>query len=277
MAWTKRDQIIGDQLQEWIQTLNQDNSNDFKDTYVKWLEHGYSLIPDKIKTPFFEKLDTWLFHLHSLIQSMQIQEDTRNRILSTARVFDDKVQTISDMRNLTIDQLSYIADQHSARHRLYSFIQGGVTGTGKSMILSTDFLVMIILNMRAVQIIAVSYGYDIKTPFEMMTSLKVFHAASLPKRLKGKAWELLLNDLEEQQYFYEGIDQVTSYQWLEEPFKQVAKAYLISLFQKEKDSKLSLIPLAIGAGANYQFSRKVTDFADKYYKFRYLYDKGWEL
>lgn len=276
MQWTQRDQAVWDQVQIWIDTLNEEKSNDFTNTYEKWMDHGFSMIPDHIKEPFFEKLDTWLFHLHSLIQSMQFQEDARNRILSTARVFDEEVNTIPEIKNLTIDQVSYIADQHSARHRLYAFIQGGITGTGKTILLGSDFLVMIILNLRAVQIIAMSYGYDIKTPYEMMTSLKVFHAATLPKRLKGNAWDLLVRELGEQQYFYDGTDQITSYQSLEGPFKQLVKVYFISLFQKEKDSKWTFIPLVVGAGANYLFSRKVTDFADKYYKFRYLQDKGWE-
>ncbi|MGE6259348.1 EcsC family protein [Heyndrickxia sporothermodurans] len=274
MNWTNRDQMVWEQIQGWIDALQDEGSNDLINTYGKWMDQAFLFIPNNMKEPFFEKVDNWLFHLNSLIQSLQIQEDARKRILSSARVFDDNIHIISDMRKLTVDQVSYIADQHSARHRLYSFVQGGITGTGKSVLLSTDFLVMLILNLRSVQIIAMSYGYDIKTPFEMMTTLKVFYASTLPKRIKRTGWDQLILDLDDKQYFYEGTDQITSYQWLEEPFIQLAKSYFISLFYKEKESKLSIIPLAIGAGVNYQFSRKVTDYADKYYKFRYLLDKG---
>jgi hypothetical protein len=35
--------------------------------------------------------------------------------------------------------------------------------------------------------------------------------------------------------------------------------------------------MAIGAGANYQFTRKVTDFAHKYYQYRYLLKKQGEV
>ncbi|MGE8206318.1 EcsC family protein [Heyndrickxia sp. NPDC080065] len=274
MNWTERDREVWQQVQEWIHTLHQEELNDFKRTYEKWVNKGLSLIPEKFTEAFFGKLDTWLFHLNALIQSLEIQDDTRKRILRSARIFDENIHTISDMKNLTIDQASYISDQYSARHRLYSFVQGGITGTGKKIILSTDFLVMILLNLRAVQITAMSYGYEIKTPYEMMTSLKVFHAATLPKHLKGNAWEQLMIDLEQSQYFYEGTEQVTTFEWLEEPFKQLVKACFISSFHKEKDSKLSLIPIVIGAGVNYKFSKKVTDFADTYYKYRYLQDKG---
>lgn len=273
MNWTARDQMVREQIYDWIETLQQEKTNDFVNTYGKWMDQAISKIPSNVKEPFFEKLDLWLFHLNSFIQNLQIQEDCRQRIISSARVFDDSIQSISEMKKLTIDQASYIANQHSARHRLYSLVHGGITGIGTPMVLSSDFLVMLILNLRSVQVIAMSYGYDCKTPFEMMTALKVFHGATLPKRIRGVGWERLMNDLEDNQYFYEGSDEVISYQWLEEPIKQLVKALFISRFYKEKESKSSLLPIAVGAGLNYQFSRKVTEYADYYYKYRYLLEK----
>lgn len=270
MKWTNRDQAVWEEIENYIHSLESIRSNDFKDTYIQWVDQAISFIPKHLSDIFFEKLDSWLFHLHSFIQASQIQEDARIRILTSARVFDESIQTIADMRKLSIDQLSFIADQHSARHRLYALAQGGMTGTGKSILLSTDFLVLMMFNLRSVQITAISYGYDVKTPLELMISLKVFHAATLPKRLRREAWEGIVIDLQEDPYFYQGPENLLSYQWLEEPFKQILKTYFITMFK----SKPSIIPIAIGAGLNYQFSRKVTDFADKFYKYRYLLDKG---
>ena len=91
---------------------------------------------------------------------------------------------------MKIDQVRYLNSQHSSRQRLYSLVQGGVTGTGGAVPLSTDLAAIAILNLRAVQITAMTYGYDPQQPFEMMASLKVFHAATLPERLKAEGWKL---------------------------------------------------------------------------------------
>lgn len=57
MQWTQRDQAVWDQVQIWIDTLNEEKSNDFTNTYEKWMDHGFSMIPDHIKEPF---LKNWI-------------------------------------------------------------------------------------------------------------------------------------------------------------------------------------------------------------------------
>ena len=44
----------------------------------------------------------------------------------------------------------------------------------------------------------------------------------------------------------------------------------IVLFKKKLIQGIPFISMAIGAGANYQLTRKVTDFAHKYYQMRYF-------
>ncbi|PKR84303.1 EcsC family protein [Heyndrickxia camelliae] len=274
MSWTNNERKVWEDIEHWIQSFQTYEENDFQNLYGKWVDKAVSAIPESLTEPFFEKLDTWLFHLHSLLQGMQIQEEARERILKSAKAFDDSILSIEDMKKLSIDQLSYIADQHVSRHKVYSLLQGGMTATGQPIFVSSDFLALVLINLRSVQLTAITYGYDVRKPFEMMTALKVFHAASLPNRLRGSGWDNLTNDLEEQHslYFYEGMEKVMDYRWLEEPFKQLMKVFFISLFNK-KASKSSFVSLALGAGINYQFSRKVNQFAEKYYQYRFLLDK----
>ena len=74
------------------------------------------------------------------------------------------------------------------KHRLYSFAQGGVSGSGGMVLLGGDLPAMAVINIRVVQLIAMTYGYEVNTPVEMMLALKVFHAGMMPKRLQGVAW-----------------------------------------------------------------------------------------
>ncbi|RDI44273.1 EcsC family protein [Falsibacillus pallidus] len=278
MAWTKTDKKYWEDILAFEETLYKYEPNDLEKTYVKWVDQGFSMLPENLQEQFFEKLDSWLFHLHSLLQGSQIQNDARERILGTARIFDDDIQSISDLKKLNIDKLHYIAEQHAARHRVYSLIQGGIAGTGGPIAIGTDFLALAIMNLRAVQLTGMSYGYDVQTPFEMMSSLKVFHVATLPARMKSHGWEELKQQAKESyDYFYSGNEQLTNNTWLDEPLKQVIKAMFIQLFRKRLISGLPFISMAIGASVNYQVMRKVTTFSEKYYQFRYLTDKEGRL
>ncbi|MDR4948861.1 EcsC family protein [Neobacillus cucumis] len=275
MPLTDRETLVMNEIRSWEKSLLNYEANDFQLLYEKYLERSFSLLPEKVQSQFFSVIDGWLFHLHSIIQGSQLQIDAKERILSSGRIFNKEVEKIADLRQLNIDQLQYIAEQQIARHRLYSFVQGGLSGTGGTLLLGVDIPAMAVINLRVVQLIAMTYGFEVNTPFEMMTSLKVFHVATLPPRIQKEGWASLMAELEEQEerYFYEGNEEITDITWLEQPAQQLFKAIVIMLFRKRSIQGIPLVSMAIGAGTNYQLTRKVTDFAHKYYQLRYLLHK----
>ncbi|MDW7614087.1 EcsC family protein [Peribacillus simplex] len=275
MEFTNREIKIWNEISEWQENLYQYERKDLSALYDKWLEQGFDLLPDNVQQQFFEKLDTWLFHLHAMVQSSQIQIDARERILASARLFKEDIETLDDLNHLSIDQLNYIANQHIAKHRLYSFAQGGVSGSGSLLLLGSDIPAMTVINVRIVQLIAMSYGVEVNTPFEMMMALKVFNAGAMPKRLQGMAWEELIREVQnaEDDYFYLGIEELTNPTWMEQPLKQLLKAVSITVFRKKLVRGIPFISMAIGAGANYQMTRNVSEFAQKFYQYRYLQKK----
>lgn len=275
MEFTNREMKIWNEISEWQEKLYQYEPTDLAALYDKWLEQGFALLPENVQQQFFEKLDTWLFHLHAMVQSSQVQIDARERILASARVFNEEIETLSDLNHLSIDQLNYIANQHIAKHRLYSFAQGGMSGSGGLLLLGSDIPAMTVINVRIVQLIAMSYGVEVNTPFEMMLALKVFNAGAMPKRLQGIAWEELIREVHtaEDDYFYLGIEELTNPTWMEQPLKQLLKALSITVFRKKLVRGIPFISMAIGAGSNYQMTRSVSEFAQKFYQYRYLLEK----
>lgn len=275
MTLTNREIQVWNEISEWEDKLLQYGPTDFTALYDKWLEQSFSLLPENVQEQFFSKLDTWLFHLHAMVQSSQNEMDARDRILGAARVFNQDITTIEDNKKLTIDQLTYIADQQIAKHRLYSFVQGGASGSGGVLLLGGDIPAMTVINVRVVQLTAMSYGYEVNTPFEMMMALKVFHIGTMPKRLQGAAWEGLIRETKnmEDPYFYEGAEELTNLSWMEQPIKQLLKAMMIVVFRKRIIQGIPMISMAIGAGTNYQMTRRVSEFAQKYYQYRYLNEK----
>ncbi|MFB7637643.1 EcsC family protein [Peribacillus butanolivorans] len=275
MEFTNREITIWNEISEWQENLYQYEPTDLAALYDKWLEQGFSLLPENVQQQFFEKLDTWLFHLHAMVQSSQVQIDAREQILASARMFNEDIETLNDLNLLTIDQLNYIANQRIAKHRLYSFAQGGISGSGGLLLLGSDIPAMTVINVRTVQLIAMSYGFEVNTPFEMMLALKVFNAGAMPKRLRGTAWEELIREVQtaEDEYFYLGIEELTNPTWMEQPLKQLLKAVSITIFRKKLVRGIPFISMAIGAGSNYQMTRNVSEFAQKFYQYRYLQKK----
>ena len=275
MPLTDREEVVLNQIRLWEKNLLNYEATDFQLLYEKYLERSFSLLPERIQRQFFSVIDGWLFYLHSIIQGTQLQMDAKERILASGRIFRKDIEKIADLRQLEIDQLQYIAEQQIARHRLYSFTQGGLSGTGGTLLLGADIPAMAVINLRVVQLIAMTYGFEVNTPFEMMASLKVFHTATLPSRVQKEGWASLMAELEEQEelYFYEGSEKITDITWLEQPIQQLFKAMVIMLFRKRAIQGIPLVSMAIGAGTNYQLTRKVTEFAHKYYQLRYLKNK----
>lgn len=271
---SKREQAILQEVKNWEGQLLEQESTDFQKVFDKWLHASVAKVPEKKRKEFFAKADGWLFHLHALIQSSQSQLDARNRILGTARLFDESIEQLEELKGLSIDQLTYIAEQQTARHRLYSFVQGGATGVGGLLLLTADFPVMIALNVKAVQLIATSFGHDVNKPYEMMLALKVFHAALLPARLQQYAWYNLLQELEqEDSFFYEGEEEVLKPASTEVMLKQILKTFSIYALRRKLFQGIPVLGIAIGSTVNYRLTRNVTEFANRFYQVRYILEK----
>ncbi|MGD7044231.1 EcsC family protein [Jeotgalibacillus proteolyticus] len=275
MSWSEREKEVYEDITTWRKELGSFRGHDLSMTFSRWLDGSFKSLPPTVKEEVFAKMDAALFHLHSIIQGSHLHKDTVERLLSTAKAFDEKISFLHEFSCLRIDQLQYMAIQQSGRHKLYSFIQGGIAGTGGAVAFSTDLLAMTILNIRAIQFVATAYGRDVQTPYEMTLSLKLFHAATLPIRYQAEAWDNLIRSLEthEISYFFNGNDELTNERWLEGPVKQLFKSTAISMFRKKKFSDLPIISMSIGAFSNYQLTRRVTDFAEKFYQYRFLCDK----
>jgi hypothetical protein len=275
MPLTEREEQIWQEIDAWEQNYFTYEPTDFGRAYEKWTASQMEHLSEEMKEKIGEYVDSVLFHIHALIQNSQFQMDTKQRLLSEARVFRDDIFEVEDLKKCTIDQLSYMADQQIARSRLLSLSQGGLAGTGGLLFLGTDFPATVALGIRSVQSIAMQYGYDIQRPSEMMHSLKVYHAATMPKRFQQEKWDDLMEEIrkDEDPIFYAGTDVISDISWMSHPLKQIVKMMAIMLLRKKLTQGLPIFGMALGAILNYQQARKVTEIAHKFYQKRYLFEK----
>lgn len=275
MALSDREKKILSEIETWENNLRKIEGNDLQITLAKYIENSFSLLPEHVQDMFFSLLDSWLFHLHALIQGGEFQRKAQEQILTSARVFRDNIDQIENLKTLSIDQLQFIAKQQIVKHRFYALVQGGTAGTGNALFLGADLPAIAIINLRLVQLIAASYGYNVNKPFEMMISLKVFYASTLPARLQKYAWDELFLDLEDgkNQYFYEGSEEIADAKWMEQPLKQILKALAIILLKKKTFQGIPIVSIGIGAVMNDHITKKVSEFAHKFYQRRFLLEK----
>ncbi|RBW71467.1 EcsC family protein [Bacillus taeanensis] len=275
MTWTKQHEKVWQELLKWEKDFFHYHPNDFQLTAQKYIENQLGNMRLDLQEKVFNIMDNLLFHTHALIQNSHFQLDARHRLLTEAQVFNEEIEEISDLKSLPISQLTYIADQQIARQRLFSFAQGGLSGTGSLLLLGMDLPAMFALNLRAIQLIAMTYGYEVNRPYEMMLALKLFYMASLPKNMQKAVWEELEQEVKDEvdPYFYQGREELTDITWFHSTLKQAAKAFMITILRKKMIQGIPLIGIVFGAGMNYQFSRTITEIAHKFYQKRYLLEK----
>nr|WP_255640045.1 EcsC family protein [Pseudalkalibacillus hwajinpoensis] len=273
MVWTKREQKRMSVIHLWEEEHFAHEATDIERTFHKLYNHQLNQLDSKAKTRLYAVMDSALFHMHSLIQNSQSQVDASHRLLTDARLFHPEIEQIQDMKNLSVDQLVYIADQQIARQRMVSFAQGGLAGTGSFLLLGLDLPAVLAINLRTVQLIAMTYGYPVNYPSEMMIALKVFHMATLPKGLQERAWRELEQEVKQEQahpYFYEGPEGIADANWLQGPMKQMIKGTVLMMLRKKMIQGIPILGIAIGAAVNYRFTRSVSEIAHKFYEKRFL-------
>jgi len=273
MPLNEREKHLLNRIEEWERQLKEYEPTDFEYTYDQWFESTLEKLPDGFKENMNAYIDQWLFYIHASIQHTNFQKRTIEQLIKKARLEDSSIEDITSMKKLPLEYLDYIASEQIQKHQWISLIQGGLAGTGRPLFFGTDIISMIVINLRAIQIIAATYGFDIQRPFEQMLSLKIFYVATLPKRFQLEAWNQLWKEVQEsdEEYYYYGDENITSSKFIHFSLKQLMKGLAILTFKNKE--KPSILSITVGAGSNYRFTKSITQFAQTFYQYRLLKER----
>lgn len=230
---------------------------------------------EQLESRFFESIDTMLFFIQALAQSPKWQQKAIEKICNEARMFDQSVRTLHDISQLPIEQIMALAEQQAKKELPRSLVHGSLTGTGGLLLLSLDFPLMIIQQMRTIQFIALSHGYTISHPTETLISLKVLHAALTPTYHRYFVWKATEREIEKlsHPYLYETDDSIVDRNWLESQWRHVLKVIVIRMLRKKTTTGLPLIRMVLGATVNYTSLKNVAIIAQKFYTKRLLQER----
>jgi hypothetical protein len=265
---SKAENYYLEKLEQWENELSNKRPNKLFYIYSDYIKASLSYIPDMQKQIILRSLDNILFHLHTILFNSTFQQKTAQKLMHQARIHNESIFTLKDMKKLNIDQLQAIADKHMANYRILAAAQGALASKHTGFLLG-DFLSMVIINLRAVQVLASIYGRPADSPNEIMTTLKVFCAGCLPYPQRVEAWDELMIELEKEQqgFFYNGNDEIVQEKMLHTLLTELIKLTFLQLY------KGSHTGAVIGAAANYRFTRNITEVAHRYYQKSYLLSK----
>ncbi|CAG9623341.1 EcsC family protein [Sutcliffiella rhizosphaerae] len=268
--------LWNERLSRWEEELHTYESSQFSDALEHWLDKAFELLPVDMKDLFFAQIDTWLFHLHGFIQQSSFQKQAEERIVTMAQSYNDEVQTLEDIKKLSVSQKIYIAEQQIAKQKLYAVVQGGMTGTAKLSTIAIDIPAFAALNIRTTQLVAMSFGYRPSTPLEMKKSLQIFYGATIPKKYQYERWVSLKEDLEQHSDLYFDLHTELDHPnvWLQQPLLHLVKLLFVALVSKRKVNNIPLLGVLTAAGTNYYWTKEVAVFAKNYYLLRHFYDQG---
>ena len=267
---TKAETYYLEKLKQWENELRSERPNKILQLCSDYINTGLTYLPEMQKQKILRSLDNILFHLHAILFNSTFQRNTAQKLMQQARVHNESIFTLKDMTKLNIDQLQSIADKQMAHYRMIASAQGALASKHTGFLIG-DFLSILIINLRAVQVLASIYGRPAESPNEIMTALKVFCAGCLPKEQRLEAWnELMLEQVQEQQgFFYNGKEEIVQEKMLYTILTELIKLSLLVFFRGKSSYKGTII----GAAVNYHFTKKITKMAHHYYQKCYLLSK----
>jgi hypothetical protein len=265
---SKAENYYMEKIEKWESELRNGRPNKILHLYSDSIDSALSYIPDMHKQKILHSFDTILFHLHAILFNSTFQRNTAQKLIHHARIHNESIFTLKDMKKLNIDQLQAIADKQIAHYRLLATGQG-ILASKHTGFLMGDFLSILIINLRAVQVLASIYGRPADSPSEIMISLKVFCTGCLPYKQRMEAWVEIMGELEKEQqsFFYNGNDEMVPEKMLQTLLTELIK---LSFLQFYKGSHTGAV---IGAAGNYHFTRNITEVAHHYYQKSYLLNK----
>lgn len=269
--WTKGDEVHWNALMEWEQQLVS-NQRDEASGIEAQVNKLTAALPDDAASRLFGQLDQSAAWICSFLQKEPVLEGTKTRIMETARLFQEDIESIEQMRSLSIDQLHFICQQQSDKIRAAAAVQGALTGTGKALPILADLLAVTMLQIRTIQTTALSYGVDLRQPFEMEHTLHLLYTSLLPASLQANGWAKLITEVEEKVSYIDEESWGLNESMLQKPLIHAIKLASVRLLQPRKSS-IPLLSMAVSAGVNYQTIKQTAILAEHYYQYRYLHDK----
>ena len=189
-------------------------------------------------------------------------------VIQEAKGVGVDVESIHELREADLEKLDAIAKLHTTENALLAAIEGGGTGLGGAVLIAADIPLLFTINLRLIQQIGASYGFDMSGEDNRPLVLSIFNvAASSSKEAKNDAMRevsvagaALARDQE-----YRGRVSGTFREQNRHLPREIAK----NILGRKIAQAIPIAGAAVGAGINYWFTTETAETA--YMLMRALY------
>jgi hypothetical protein len=261
-----------DMIRSWESKLEKDfiNGKNKEDWLLRLLESFEPMFKKDLLT----KVDDIILYTYHFLQSTSIQKKYRRRIIESGLVFHPDIYHIEQMKKLTIGQLTKIARKQCSKNELYSFFQGGFLGACHPIMMPSFIPLNIAYLLWNVQLTGLTFGYEMNSPYEMLLAIQLFYVATLPKKFQYEGWTKVKKSLEQTNILL-SKKEIPEEKWLAFPVSEMMKGSMGQLFRNKKIlKKFPLVSAGIHAFSQYSLTKQVSNFALKFYQYRYMKEKA---
>jgi hypothetical protein len=228
-------------------------------------------IPDSVK---LDKIHDAFLYTYQLLQGLSFQQKIRKQVLEAGLVFQEDLKTISQMKLLTLPRLTYIAKNETKKLWKIHLLRGIAASTANHPIAFTNIPLEYLIYLEVIQIIGLTFGYEMNSPFEMFVALNLFFIATLPKGEQYPEWMKLKSIISEPLLVSEKFDEKTiSKVWLTLPLRQMVNFSVSRILASKAKGKIPWLSIGYSTISSYLEFKRVFHFILYFYQYRYLLEK----
>jgi len=222
------------------------------------------IVPDEV----IDAVDKAISQFLSLLNDASAWTYDTTEVLGAAASRGVEAESISDLQTADLEILDELAKSYFNENALLAAVEGGGTGLGGAVLIAADIPLLFGINLRLIQQIGASYGFDVSGPAYGPLVLSIFNVAAAGTR------ESKNESLREITVAAAAIAQESDYKGrVSGTFRDQNRHLPREIAKNIGGRKIAqLIPIAgaaIGAGINYWFTTETAETA--FMLFRALY------
>jgi len=191
-----------------------------------------------------------------------------SEVLKGAKKQGIEVSSIAELQNADLTKLDVLSKSYFSENAILAAVEGGGTGLGGAVLIAADIPLLFGINLRLIQQIGASYGFDVSSPQFGPLVLSIFNVAASGSR------ESKNDSLREITVAAAAVAHASDYRGrVSGTFRDQNRHLPREIAKNIAGRKIAqLIPIAgaaIGAGINYWFTTETAETA--YMLFRALY------
>jgi len=213
-------------------------------------------------------VDTAISQFLSLLNDASSWTYEPKEVLRVARSKGVQADDIADLRDRDLSLLDAIAKGYASENAVLAAVEGGGMGLGGAVLIAADIPLLFGINLRLIQQIGASYGFDVSTPAYAPLVLSIFNvAASGSRQSKNQA-------LREVTVAAAALAQFSDYRgrvsgMFREQNRHLPREIAKNIAGRKIAQAIPIAGAAIGAGINYWFTTETAESA--FMLFRALY------